>query len=106
MKYLLGSIGLAITLSASADMTPEQIRSIREFVEYQKDLDSLASLTAEEKAARQSIIDAEVTMHFKKRVQMRPSDVRAIDPACDEWLKLYKETGWSKAKQGIADTCP
>jgi len=106
MKYLLGSIGLVIALSASADMTPEQIRSIRDFVEYQKDLDSLASLTVEEKAARQIAIDAEVTMHFKKRIQMRPSDVRAIDPAYDEWLKLYKETGWSKAKQGVTDTCP
>lgn len=106
MKYLLGSIGLVIALSASADMTPEQIRSIREFVEYQKDLDSFASLTTEEKAARQSVVDAEVTMHFKKRIQMRPSDVKNIDPACDEWLRLYKETGWSKAKQGIAETCP
>lgn len=106
MRLVFAALSFALSTAAIADMTPESIRAIREYVEHERQTEDLKNLSPDEKASRQASIDAEVTYHFKKRVQMRPSEVKKIDPACDEWLKLYKETGWAKAQQGIRSTCP
>lgn len=94
------------TAHASTDLSADQIRTMREMVQQEKEAEAAEKLTPEERKERQASIDADVQANFSKRNQMRPSDRESIPPECDEWLKLYKETGWGKAKEGIKETCP
>jgi len=91
---------------ADVDMSADQIKALREIAQQEKEASSRQALTPQQFAERQTAIDSEVRANFQKRVQMRPSDVAAIPPECDEWLKLYQETGWEKARQGIKTKCP
>jgi biopolymer transport protein ExbB/TolQ len=106
IKGIIVTAFLIMTSAANASMSAAEIRTERERAEAENENLSQRMLSSEEKEKQQSLVDAEVTAHFKKRVQMRPSDVERIDPACDEWLKLYKVTGSKKAKEGISETCP
>lgn len=91
---------------SAGELTAEEIRNLRHSAEAQKEAEKLAELSDEKRAARQIVIDAEVTMAYKSRLQMRPSIRNNIAPECNEWLELYRETGWKRAKDGIASTCP
>lgn len=105
LSILISALGY--TSNAKADQgEADQIKKLRSDVTSEKESKEFYLLSPEEKEKRQVQIDAEVTYNFKKRIQMRPSDVKAIDPACDQWLLLYQET-WSEiAREGIRKTCP
>lgn len=102
---LLGALTKSAWTSAD-EVTADQIKAIREQLEQSREQQANDKLSPEQLTARQASIDAEVTSNFKKRIQMRPSDVARIPPECDQWLLLYKETGAEKAKAGIKANCP
>ncbi|WP_374439231.1 hypothetical protein [Pseudomonas panipatensis] len=105
-RTLLSSVLMHALAQADTNMSAEQIRAKRELAQQQKESLATSKLTTEQLAARQTTIDSEVRANFQKRIQMRPSDAAKIPPECDEWLKLYQETGSEEARQGIKQTCP
>lgn len=95
------------SLTTVADQSEaDRVKQLRIDAMSKSENESYAKISSDEREKRQTQIDAEVTYNFKKRIQMRPSDVKKIDPACDQWLLMYQETWSLIAKEGIKSTCP